>query len=78
MRELETKQSDFKSKLEADYGPNMAFEELSRQCFEWAPEGAPFYYEMCPFKKADQKSGGVPTSIGHWEGFGAGGYSEMR
>ena len=52
----------------------MAFQALSRQCFSWAPEGAPFTYEMCPYDKASQGS----TSLGRWDGFGGGGHTEMR
>ena len=56
----------------------MQFEALSRECFSWAPEGAPFTYEMCPYDKAEQKSGGMGTSLGQWDGFSGGAHSEMR
>jgi len=75
---LESTQSDLEGKLAADYGPALQFQGLSGHCFDWTPEGAPFTYEMCPFDRADQKSSGSPTSIGRWEGFGEGGYTEMR
>mgnify|MGYP007078167982 CR=1 FL=1 len=74
--ELERKERDFEKDIGADYGPNMAFEALRHQCADFTPEGAPFTYEMCPFKDARQKPTSV--SVGSWVGFGEGGYTEMR
>ena len=79
VRDLESKISDIDKRIAADYGPDMRFEALSRECIEFTP-GGEWNYEICPFRDAKQKGkDGYPsTSIGTWEGFEEGGYGVMK
>ena len=69
VRDLESKISDIDKRIAADYGPDMRFEALSRECIEFTP-GGEWNYEICPFRDAKQKgkdgksraSAGPPTS----------------
>jgi len=82
VRTVEKRQKELNDLLELDFGPDMRFEALRSQCFTLQP-GGEWDYEICPFKSAKQKpsasnSGHGSTDLGKWDGFGEGGYTEMR
>jgi len=70
IRTVEDQISDIEKRISTDYGPEMRFEPLSRECFTFK-SGGEWDYEICPFKDAKQKSssGGGSTGIGNWQGF---------
>ena len=70
VREVERQIEELEKKSGTDYGPNMVYERLSRQCFKFEP-GGEFSYELCPYKSAKQmNSAGITIAdLGNWEGF---------
>mmetsp|Transcript_461 Transcript_461/g.1369 ORF Transcript_461/g.1369 Transcript_461/m.1369 type:complete len:387 (+) Transcript_461:612-1772(+) len=74
LQELEREKKELEGKAVRDYGAGDAFLPLDGRCFSVSVDK--YTYEVCPYGSAQQKDGGMSTSLGTFSRF-EGNYSAM-